>query len=123
MLFGIEYINNSGQQRTAVYNAKNMKQVREIFYRKHHNTCEITDISEITSDICSLLYQSGRDIVDDDELKFTTSINQGKLEVVVDNIPSYGKVTFKEEDIHYNSYGNMIEVMINIHDGKPNWIY
>jgi len=124
MLYGIECVNGCGSPRSAVYIADTPEQAENIFYNRdchYQNGFKITSISEITSDVCSLLFQSCRDIVYGEERNFKTNIKDDKLTIEIDNVLSYGNITFKERDLH--CVGNILEVMVCVHDGSPNWLY
>ena len=124
MLYGIEYVNSFGDPRSAVYNANTTKEASKIFYNKdchYANGFKIISISEINSDVCSLLFQSYQDIVFSEERNFRTNIQDGELTVEIDDVLSRKTVIFKERDLH--CIENQLEVMVCVHDGTPNWLY
>lgn len=123
MLFGINYMNDLDQPRTTVYNASSLEDAEEKFFsNKNNRTNKIISISEITSDVCSILYQSGREIIHEEEINFRTIIDGGDITVEIDNVPYFHKtIRFEQKYLHFTN--NMLEVMVCVHDGTPNWLY
>ena len=123
-LYGINCVNRLGQSRSRVYNAKNFSEAEIIFFNRdyhYENDYKINQISKINTEVCNLLFQSYSEVVKIEKREFRINIVNERPTVEIDDIMSYGTVVFKENDLHCD--GDILEVMVCIHDGEPNWLY
>ena len=123
-LYGINCVNRLGQSRSRVYNAKNFSEAEIIFFNRdyhYENDYKINQISKINTEVCNLLFQSYSEVVKIEKREFRINIVNERPTVEIDDIMSYGTVVFKENDLHCD--GEILEVMVCIHDGEPNWLY
>ena len=123
-LYGINCVNRLGQSRSRVYNAKNFSEAEIIFFNRdyhYENDYKINQISKINTEVCNLLFQSYSEVVKIEKREFRINIVNERPTVEIDDIMSYGTVVFKENDLHCD--GDILEVMVCVHDGEPNWLY
>jgi hypothetical protein len=125
MLYGIECQNGFGESRDKVYFAENADEAMGKFNNEFdviHNKWKATgQPCLITSNICEILYQSGREVVYSEELPFTIDNFRVKFNFKEFN----GTSAFNIENLHFSNQpsGAKLVLMICIHTGKPNWLY
>lgn len=126
-LYGVDSCYESGRQLNCVVLALSEEDAITEFYKDVNcrNYAMIMGVHEIKGNKCTILYQLQREILDYKESEWElkeTNIGEGTWSRNAFTLvcKDAKDVVFNEELVH--STGSEIEVMICLHDNRPNWV-